>query len=115
MISFNDPHHAVQYYSDVKSLPLVGRGKVRDIYAVDDQHLLIVTTDRLSAFDVVFPDPIPFKGAILNQISQFWFDKFQDIVPNQLTDIDPLSVVSPRDRSQVEHRSIVVKKLRYLV
>jgi len=72
--------------SDIKSLPLLNRGKVRDIYDVDEEHMLIVTTDRLSAFDVILPDPIPGKGAILTTVSNFWFDKTQHIIANHLTD-----------------------------
>jgi phosphoribosylaminoimidazole-succinocarboxamide synthase len=83
------------FESTIKSLPLLGRGKVRDIYAVDDDKLLIVTSDRLSAFDVVLPDPIPGKGKVLTQLANFWFDKLSaHILPNQLTGIDPESVVA---------------------
>lgn len=115
MTFFASSHNPViQYYSEIKSLPLVMRGKVRDIYNVDDDHLLIVTTDRLSAFDVVFPDAIPCKGIILNQISQFWFNMTEGIVPNHLTNIDPTTVVSPSERDQVVGRSVVVKKLKPL-
>ena len=73
------------FESNLPGLELLGRGKVRDIYAVDDDHLLIVTSDRLSAYDVVMPDPIPGKGRVLTQISLFWFDMMADLVPNQLT------------------------------
>jgi phosphoribosylaminoimidazole-succinocarboxamide synthase len=72
------------FESTIKSLPLLGRGKVRDIYAVGDDHLLIVTTDRLSAFDVILPDPIPGKGEILTAMSLFWFRHFEDMVPHHL-------------------------------
>ena len=82
------------YQSSIPSLPLLNRGKVRDIYAVDDQHLLIVTTDRLSAFDVVLPTPIPGKGEVLTSISDFWFSRLGRLIPNQLTDIKPESVVA---------------------
>jgi len=102
------------FQSDIKSLKLLNRGKVRDIYAVDDQYLLIVTTDRLSAFDVVLPTPIPGKGEVLTKISDFWFDRLQDIVPNQLTGIAPESVVAENEREQVSGRAIVVKKLKPL-
>ena len=81
------------YESSIKSLPLLGRGKVRDIYAVDDEKLLIITSDRLSAFDVVLPDPIPAKGTVLTQLANFWFDRLAHILPNQLTGIDFESVV----------------------
>ncbi|HUX64986.1 phosphoribosylaminoimidazolesuccinocarboxamide synthase [Sulfuricella sp.] len=102
------------YQSGIKSLPLLNCGKVRDIYAVDDQHLLIVTTDRLSAFDVVLPTPIPGKGEVLTAISNFWFDRLKDIIPNQLTGIAPESVVAENEREQVSGRAIVVKKLKPL-
>ena len=98
----------------IKSLPFVHRGKVRDIYAVGDDKLLVVQTDRLSAFDVVLDDPIPEKGKILTAMSNFWFKKFGDLMPNHMTDIDPLTVVAPEERSQVEGRAIVVKKFKAL-
>ena len=103
------------YQSNLTSLPLLARGKVRDIYDVDAQHLLIVTTDRLSAFDVILPDPIPGKGCVLTAVSNFWFAKMQDIVPNHLTNI-PLAQVLPdaEERAAVEGRAIVVKKLKPL-
>ena len=100
--------------SRITSLPLVHRGKVRDIYAVGDDKLLIVTTDRLSAFDVVLPTPIPNKGRVLTRVSSFWFQKLAHIIPNQLVDIAPESVVTEAEREQVEGRAIVVKKLRAL-
>ena len=102
------------FNSSISSLPLINRGKVRDIYEVDADHLLIVTTDRLSAFDVVLPTPIPGKGEVLTKISDFWFAKLSRILPNQLTDIAPESVVAENERGQVEGRAIVVKKLRPL-
>ncbi len=103
------------FQSDIKSLPLLHRGKVRDIYSVGDQHLLIVTTDRLSAFDVVMPEPIPGKGAVLTAVADFWFRKLSHIVPNQLADI-PLEDVlrDPRELAQVRGRAIVVRKLKAL-
>ncbi|HSH29308.1 MAG TPA: phosphoribosylaminoimidazolesuccinocarboxamide synthase [Thiohalobacter sp.] len=103
------------YESDLKSLPLVARGKVRDIYAVGEAHLLIVTTDRLSAFDVVLPEPIPGKGAVLTAVSNFWFERMADLVPNHLSDL-PLKQVLPdaAEREQVEGRAIVVRRLRAL-
>ena len=100
--------------SHITSLPLVHRGKVRDIYALEGDRLLIVTTDRLSAFDVILPTPIPDKGRVLTRVSSFWFDKLAHIIPNQLEDISPESVVSAEERDQVEGRAIVVKKLRAL-
>ena len=102
------------YESSIKSLPLLGRGKVRDIYAVGEDKLLIVTSDRLSAFDVVLPNPIPAKGKVLTQLADFWFDKLAHILPNQLTDIDPQSVVAANEREQVLGRSLVVKRLKPL-
>ena len=102
------------FNSSISSLPLLNRGKVRDIYAVDDQHLLIVTTDRLSAFDVVLPTPIPGKGEVLTRISDFWFGKLSHILPNQLTGIQPESVVAANERDQVSGRGIVVKRLKPL-
>ena len=103
------------YQSDIKSLPLRHRGKVRDIYDIDDKHMLIVTTDRLSAFDVVLPDPIPGKGAVLTAMSNFWFGRTRKLIADQLTDI-PLEKVlkDPAERKQVEGRAIVVKKLKAL-
>jgi phosphoribosylaminoimidazole-succinocarboxamide synthase len=102
------------YESEIRSLPRLGRGKVRDIYAVGDDKMLIVVSDRLSAFDVVLPDPIPDKGAVLNEMANFWFKQLGHIVPNQLTGVDPESVVSPEEKSQVKGRSIVVRKLKPL-
>jgi phosphoribosylaminoimidazole-succinocarboxamide synthase len=93
----------------------IHQGKVRDIYDVDADHLLIVTTDRLSAFDVVLPDPIPFKGHVLTKISEFWFEKTRALVPNHLTALRIEDIVQdPEDRAQLEGRSMVVKKLRAL-
>jgi len=99
------------YQSSIASLPLLGRGKVRDNYAVGDDKLLIVTTDRLSAFDVIMNEPIPGKGVVLNQMSNFWFDKLSHIVPNHLTGIDPESVVSADEAAQVHGRAVVAKRL----
>jgi phosphoribosylaminoimidazole-succinocarboxamide synthase len=102
------------YQSSIKSLPLVARGKVRDIYAVGDDKLLLVTSDRLSAYDVILPTPIPHKGEILVGLANFWFGKLQHIVPNQLTGIDPETVVAPDERVQVRGRAIVVNKYKVL-
>jgi len=102
------------YETSLASLPLVGRGKVRDIYAVGDDKLLIVTTDRLSAYDVILPNPVPEKGRVLTELANFWFARLASIVPNHLTGIDPESVVSPDERAQVRGRSIVVKKMKTL-
>ncbi|HKJ09598.1 MAG TPA: phosphoribosylaminoimidazolesuccinocarboxamide synthase [Gammaproteobacteria bacterium] len=105
----------VLFESNLKSLPLRHRGKVRDIYEVGTEHLLIVTTDRLSAFDVILPDPIPGKGAVLTAVSNFWFRRMADIVPNHLADLS-LADVLPDDaeRAQVEGRAIVVRRLQAL-
>ncbi len=100
------------YQSNIHSLPLLGRGKVRDNYAVGEDKILIVTTDRLSAFDVVMNEPIPAKGKVLNQMSDFWFDKLSAIVPNHLTGVAPESVVKPEEADQVRGRAVVAKKLK---
>jgi phosphoribosylaminoimidazole-succinocarboxamide synthase len=102
------------YEASIKSLPLLGRGKVRDNYAVGDDKMLIVTSDRLSAFDVILPDPIPGKGEVLTAVANFWFGKLAGIIPNQLTGIDPETVVAPDEREQVRGRAIVVKRLKPL-
>jgi len=102
------------YQSSITSLPLVARGKVRDIYAVGDDKLLLVTSDRLSAYDVILPTPIPHKGEILVALASFWFEKLKHIVPNQLTGIDPETVVAPNERDQVRGRAIVVRKYKVL-
>jgi phosphoribosylaminoimidazole-succinocarboxamide synthase len=103
------------YQSTLASLKLRGRGKVRDIYEIDDKYMLIVATDRLSAFDVILPEPIPGKGRVLTKISNFWFKKLQHIIPNHLTDI-PLENVVPdsAERAQIEGRAVVVKTLQPL-
>jgi phosphoribosylaminoimidazole-succinocarboxamide synthase len=101
--------------SNLTSLELVARGKVRDIYRVGDDHLLIVASDRISAFDVVLPDPIPGKGVALTAISNFWFERLGHVVRNHLTDIDPISVLSdPQDHAIIQGRSVVVKRLKPL-
>ena len=102
------------FESSIKSLPLIARGKVRDIYAVGDDKLLLVTSDRLSAYDVILPTPIPHKGEILVSLANFWFEKLGHIVPNQLTGIDPETVVAPNERDQVRDRAIVVNKYQVL-
>jgi phosphoribosylaminoimidazole-succinocarboxamide synthase len=103
------------FESTLTSLPLVARGKVRDIYGVGDDHLLIVTTDRLSAFDVVLPDPVPGKGAVLTAVANFWFQRTRDIVPNHLAALSLEAVLpDPQERAQVEGRAIVVRKLKAL-
>lgn len=100
------------YQSTLQSLTLLGRGKVRDMYAIDDNLLLIVASDRLSAFDVILDDPIPGKGAVLTHLTEFWLRKLADIVPNHATGIDPLSVVSAEEQHLVKDRSMVVKRLK---
>jgi phosphoribosylaminoimidazole-succinocarboxamide synthase len=103
------------FESRIRSLRKIHQGKVRDIYDVDADHLLIVTTDRLSAFDVVLPDPIPWKGHVLTKISEFWFEKTRALVPNHLTTLKVEDIVqSPEERAQLEGRSMVVKKLKAL-
>lgn len=99
----------------LKHLPLLNRGKVREIFDVDEQHMLIVTTDRLSAFDVILPDPIPNKGRTLTQVSNFWFDHLSDVTKNHLTEmtLDDLRL-EPDEKEALEGRSIIVKKLRPL-
>ncbi len=106
---------SVLFESSVSELPLLGRGKVRDIYGIDDQHLLIVTTDRLSAYDVVLPDPIPGKGKVLTRISLFWFRMMADIIDNQLTELTVEDVIKDaQTRDLLRDRSLVVKRLRPL-
>jgi len=100
------------FETSIRSLPLVYRGKVRDSYAVGDDKLLIVTTDRLSAFDVVMKQPIPGKGKVLNAMSNFWFDLLGPIVPNHLTHIAPESVVAANEIGQVRGRAVVAMRLK---
>src|ERR1700691_1746552 len=103
------------FESQLRGLKKIHQGKVRDIYDVDSEHLLIVTTDRLSAFDVVLPDPIPFKGEVLTQISECWLGKTRHIVANHLSGLDPQDLVSdPAERAQLAGRAMVVKKLSAL-
>jgi phosphoribosylaminoimidazole-succinocarboxamide synthase len=101
--------------SNLQGLQRIHQGKVRDIYAIDAAHLLIVTTDRLSAFDVVLPDPIPGKGRVLTQISRYWFDRTRQIVPNHLSELRLETVVpDPLERAAIAERSMVVRRLRAL-
>ena len=103
------------FESTIPELPLIGRGKVRDIYSVDDEHLLIVTTDRLSAYDVVLPDPVPMKGSVLTSISLRWFRMMADLIDNQLTDRKVGDVVQDAEMEQsLRDRSLVVKRLKPL-
>jgi phosphoribosylaminoimidazole-succinocarboxamide synthase len=101
--------------SSLKSLKFLHRGKVRDLYAVDADKLLVIQTDRLSAFDVIMPDPIPEKGRVLTEMSFWWFKKLGHVIPNHLTGIAPESVVSPEDRAQVAGRAMVVRKFKPLM
>ena len=101
--------------SSIRSLPRVHQGKVRDIYAVGDQHLLLLTTDRLSAFDVVLPRPIPGKGAVLTAVTNFWMRKFASIIPNHLAPGQKLEQwLTPEERAQCEGRAVIVRKLKAL-
>ena len=101
--------------SQISNLKLLHKGKVRDIYEIDEQHMLIITTDRISAFDVIMPNPIPHKGTILNQVTRFWLNKLQHVIPNHLADI-PLSdiITDDAERASVENHAMVVKKLKAL-
>ena len=103
------------FNSELKSLKLLHRGKVRDLYAVDEARLLIVQTDRISAFDVVLPTPIPGKGQVLTSMSLFWFKRLSHIIPNHLLDVDPVSCVTPAERDQVAGRAMVVRRLKPLM
>ncbi|MBT8573319.1 phosphoribosylaminoimidazolesuccinocarboxamide synthase [Polynucleobacter paneuropaeus] len=100
------------YSTSIQSLPLLSKGKVRDVYAVGDDKLLMITTDRLSAFDVVMGQPIPEKGIVLNQMANFWFAKLAAVIPNHLTGIDPASVVTSDELEQVQGRAVVAKRLK---
>jgi phosphoribosylaminoimidazole-succinocarboxamide synthase len=103
------------FESAIPNLPLIGRGKVRDIYSVDDKHLMIVTTDRLSAYDVVLPDPVPMKGKVLTDISLCWFRMMRDLVANQLTDRRISEVIDdPTLERALRDRSLIVKRLKPL-
>jgi len=99
------------YDPQITSLPLLAKGKVRNNYQIDDQHILMVASDRLSAFDVIMNQPIPQKGVLLTQMALFWFEHLKDIVPNHLTGIAPESVVTPQEVPQVQGRAMVVKRL----
>ncbi|NOQ88642.1 MAG: phosphoribosylaminoimidazolesuccinocarboxamide synthase [Gammaproteobacteria bacterium] len=106
---------ATLHTSHIKSLPLLHSGKVRDIYDIDDNHMLIVTTDRISAFDVIMPTPIKGKGIILNQLTQFWMNKLSHIIPNQQCDIKLEDVLpDENERVEVASHAMVVKKLKAL-
>jgi len=106
---------ATLHTSHIKSLPLLHNGKVRDIYDIDDDHMLIVTSDRISAFDVIMPTAIPGKGTILNQVTQFWLDKLSHIIPNQVSDLRLEDVLpDENERAEVANHAMVVKKLKAL-
>src|SRR6188768_3847201 len=101
--------------SNLKSLKFLHRGKVRDIYAVSDDKLLVIQSDRLSAFDVILPDPIPGKGEVLTEMSFYWFKKLGHVIPNHLTGIEPETVVAADERDQVAGRAMVVHKFKPLM
>ena len=108
-------NHATLFESNLKSLKFLHRGKVRDLYAVGEDRLLVVQSDRLSAFDVILPTPIPGKGRVLTALSFFWFDKLAHVIPHHLTGVEPETVVAPDERHQVEGRAMVVRKLKPLM
>ena len=110
-ITMNSPQLPSLFKSTIKSLKLLGRGKVRENYIIDAEKILMVTSDRLSAFDVIMDQPIPGKGRVLSQMSDFWFAKLADIVPNHLTGIAPETVVAADEVEQVHGRAVVVKRL----
>ena len=105
------PNHSALFESSLKSLKFLHRGKVRDLYAVGADRLLVIQTDRLSAFDVIMPDPIPEKGRVLTEMSFFWFRKLAHVIANHLTDVAPDAVVAPEERWQVAGRAMVVLQL----
>jgi len=109
-MSTNKPLHE----TSLKSLKFMHRGKVRDLYEIDADRMLIIQTDRLSAFDVVLPTPIPNKGHVLTAMSNFWFRKLGHVLPNHLLNVPPEAVVAPAERDQVEGRAFVVRKLKPL-
>jgi phosphoribosylaminoimidazole-succinocarboxamide synthase len=102
------------FETNLTSLEFLHRGKVRDLYGVDAERLLVVQTDRLSAFDVVLPTPVPGKGEVLTALSLFWFRRLAHVVPNHLLDVDPVSLVRPEERDQVAGRAMVVRRLNPL-
>ncbi|MDH3418266.1 MAG: phosphoribosylaminoimidazolesuccinocarboxamide synthase [Gammaproteobacteria bacterium] len=111
----SEPQSPAVYESNLESLALLGRGKVRDIYRVDDEHLLIVASDRISAFDVILPDPIPGKGIVLTRISKFWFEQLADVVPNHLSAINVADVLTDEgERELLQDRAVVVRELKPL-
>ncbi len=102
------------FETSLDHLELIARGKVRDIYAIDDEHMLIITTDRFSAFDVVFAEPIPHKGELLTEVSNFWFARTADTITNHLTDLDLQDYVEAEDYAKLHRRSIIVRRLKTL-
>ena len=108
-------NHSTLFESSIKSLKFLHRGKVRDLYAVGADRLLVIQTDRLSAFDVIMPDPIPDKGRVLTEMSYFWFRKLAHVIPNHLTGVAPESVVQPDERGQVLDRAMVVRRFKPLL
>ena len=108
------PNHSTLFESSIKSLKFLHRGKVRDLYAVGADRLLVIQTDRLSAFDVIMPDPIPEKGRVLTEMSFFWFRKLGHVIANHLTGVAPESVVAPEESWQVAGRAMVVRRLQPL-
>src|SRR5262249_8776844 len=108
-------NHSTLFESSLKSLKFLHRGKVRDLYAVGEDRLLVIQTHRLAAFDVILPDPIPGKGHVLTEMSFFWFDKLGHVIENHLTGVAPESVVAAEDRAQVAGRAMVVKKFKPLL
>jgi phosphoribosylaminoimidazole-succinocarboxamide synthase len=109
------PNYSTLFESSLKSLKFLHRGKVRDLYAVDADKLLVIQTDCLSAFDVIMPDPIPEKGRVLTEMSLYWFKKLGHVIPNHLTGVAPESVVAPEERAQVAGRAMVVRRLKPLM
>ncbi len=110
----SSPTPAAVHQTQLQNLPLIARGKVRDIYQIDEDHLLFVTSDRISAFDVILPTPVPGKGEILTRISNFWFDKSRELIPNHLTGLKLRDYVTAEELPMLKHRSVIVKKLRPL-
>jgi phosphoribosylaminoimidazole-succinocarboxamide synthase len=109
------PNHSTLFESSLKSLKFLHRGKVRDLYAVGEDRLLVIQTDRLSAFDVILPDPIPEKGRVLTEMSLYWFKKLSHVIPHHLTGVAPESVVATDERAQVAGRAMVVRKFKPLM
>lgn len=108
-------HADALFEIDIPTLTRIARGKVRDIFAIDEQHLLIVTTDRLSAYDIVMPDPIPGKGQVLTELSNFWFRMMQDLVPNHLAELSIFDVISDAELAEkLQRRSMLVQRLKPL-